>query len=273
MKTDNEILERDLKIYRGDLELANTYLEHAQLCLFMHKHSHSFAADNAFLDCLRAQIRKRLKDVELNGNDYVKLPEQSIMLDTYVCNEDVGRFVSDLKEYSFMIASNLDRAAYWLGGLYSHAKDEKVKEKAKAAYTSIKQDLTTIKLAIPHFSSWLAKRKFEERLDAFSEMKEAYWHITPENDPEGGFYTEVDDDLIKMLHDITKYNQFIYPIHDAVLCMNSIYKSGDFYDIQELFEVVYGVVISFNCTIIDFCESVFADADEKENEKEANNGK
>lgn len=277
MKTDNEFPEQYLKIYRGDLELAKTYLQNAQICLLIYKRSRSVVADDAFLGSLIDKINARLNNIVDGENgettDIIQLPDQEIMLDNYVCNEDVGRFVSDLKEYSFMIASNLDEAAYWLGGLASQAKDKKVKEEANYALISIKQCLTTIRLAIPHFSTWLAQRKFAERLDVFSEMKEAYWHITPENDPEGGFYTEVDDSLIKRLQDTTEYNQFIYPIHDAVLCMNSIYKAGDFYEIQELFEVVYGVVSNFNFTIIKFCETDFTGEAAEKNEKESNNGK
>lgn len=265
--------ERILKRYRGNLELAKVYLEDANFALSTFLRENNAARnDGKFLTCLLTHIKHR---IAANGffedGDCLQLPNTPTVCDHYVCTKEVGKFVAELQEFAYIVAAGLDRARYWLDGF--ETDDQDAEDQASYALLDVKHALAIVRLTIPLLSAWLAKHGGDKSKDAFAEMREAYWHTTQKDDPQGGFCKDAKS-LCVELRNATRGTEFVFPLNTAVSAVRSLLQAGDFQDVCDLYDGIYEATTMFTCAVGHFCamtEDVDIEADD--NHKEANNGK
>ena len=270
---DNAFYKKILKRYRGNLELAKMYLKdsNCELSTFLRENK-AAQTDCKFLTCLLTHIKQRIADNGFFENgDCLRLPDAPTVCDRYVCTEEVGKFVAELQDFAYSVATGLDKARYWLEGF--RTDDENAGNLAIDALQDVKHALMIVRLTIPMFSAWLAKHGGDKSKDAFAEMREAYWHTTQKDDPQGGFCTDAKS-LGVELQKATRGADFRFPLNTAVSAIRSLSQAGGFQDVCDLYDGIYEATTMFTTAVIHFCAMTEESGIEAgDNHKEANNGK
>ena len=251
LQANNPMRGTLLQKYRGDLELARTYLKDAYVRFQVFMHGSDTVNDRKFLECVLGHIDRRINEGGFfNAGDCVTLPQEPVFYNDYICTREVGHFVATLQEYAFHIASRIDESIYWLDGF--ETDDKRAKDDAQKAVYSLKRDLTTIRLAIPLFSAWLSKHGGSKSINAFDEMSNAYWHVSEDDADYDAYFTDVHE-LCNRISRILRETDAVIPLNDAVEAIHSILTAGDFHEVKELFSVIYDVYASFTAELQHFC--------------------